>query len=74
MNPLKIYRNKYNLTANKIVESLKSQDISCDISYIYHIESGRSKPSYKIAKALSLISNGEIGILELLESTHNSAA
>ena len=62
MNPLKNYRLKYKIPARKI-----AQKINCDISYIYHIESGRARPSYEYAKAISRATNGEISVIELLE-------
>jgi transcriptional regulator with XRE-family HTH domain len=63
MNPIKAYRLKYKISAREIAEKIK-----CDISYIYHIESGRARPSYRYAKAISLATNGEISAIELLEA------
>lgn len=73
MHPLKKYRLKHKTTAREIAEEVEAQGITCDISYIYHIESGRANPSYKMAKAISVASAGEINIIELLEHSNSAA-
>ena len=62
MNPIKAYRLKH-----KIPGRILAKQIKCDISYIYHLESGRARPSYEYAKAISRATNGEISVIELLE-------